>query len=79
MHSVDLAIVLLYLLVMLAVAFTHRRFAGASLENFFLGGRKVPGWMNGISCTAAPISPDAATVYGGEWNVWLSRGCGCVA
>ncbi len=65
MASVDLIIVLLYLLLMLAVAFVHRRFADASLENFFLGGRKVPGWMNGISYTAALVSPDAATAYGG--------------
>jgi solute:Na+ symporter, SSS family len=64
-HSTDLLIVLLYLLLMLAVAFMQRKFAGASLENFFLGGRKVPGWMNGVSYTAALVSPDAATAYGG--------------
>ncbi len=65
LQSLDLAIVLLYLLLMLGVALVQRRFAGASLENFFLGGRKVPGWLNGVSYTAALISPDAATGYGG--------------
>lgn len=64
-HHIDLWIVVSYILLMLGVAFAYRRFAGGSLENFFLGGRKVPGWMNGISYTAALVSPDAATGYGG--------------
>src|SRR6185312_16025518 len=64
-HQIDLWIVIAYLLLMLGIAFWNRRFARASLENFFLGGRKIPGWLNGISYTAALISPDAATGYGG--------------
>ena len=62
---IDLWIVAAYLLLMLGIAFWHYRFSRKSLENFFLGGRKVPGWMNGISYTAALVSPDAATGYGG--------------
>lgn len=61
----DLIIVVGYLLMMLGVAFWFRRFANKSMENFFLGGRKIPGWLNGVSYTAALISPDAATAYGG--------------
>src|SRR4051794_16424393 len=64
-HQIDLWIVVGYLLLMLGVAYWHRKFAGASLENFFLGGRKIPGWLNGISYTAALVSPVAATGYGG--------------
>jgi Na+/proline symporter len=64
-RQIDFWIVVAYLLLMLGIAFWHRRFARASLENFFLGGRKIPGWLNGISYTAALISPDAATGYGG--------------
>lgn len=64
-HQIDLWIVIGYLLLMLAFAFYHRRFASASMENFFLGGRKVPGWLNGVSYSAALVSPDAATGYGG--------------
>lgn len=64
-HQLDLWIVIAYLALMLGVAFWHRKFASASLENFFLGGRKIPGWLNGVSYTAALISPDAATGYGG--------------
>src|SRR3954468_23513593 len=65
LQHLDVWIVAAYLAMMLGIALWHRRFAGASLENFFLGGRKIPGWLNGISYTAALISPDAATGYGG--------------
>jgi solute:Na+ symporter, SSS family len=41
-QRIDLWIVALYLLVMLLIAFWQRRFADASLENFFLGGA-LPG------------------------------------
>ncbi len=63
--SIDIWIVALYLAMMLVIAFWQRRFAGKNMENFFLGGRKIPGWLNGISYTAALVSPDAATGYGG--------------
>jgi len=61
----DIWIVVAYLLMMLGMSLWHKRFASANLENFFLGGRKIPGWLNGISYTAALVSPDAATGYGG--------------
>ncbi|RZM26851.1 MAG: hypothetical protein EOO88_15480 [Pedobacter sp.] len=64
-NQIDIWIVIAYLLLMLAIAFWHRRFASASMDNFFLGGRKIPGWMNGVSYTSALVSPDAATGYGG--------------
>lgn len=64
-NQLDLWIVIGYLLLMLGMSLWHRRYAGANLENFFLGGRKIPGWLNGISYTAALVSPDAATGYGG--------------
>lgn len=64
-NQADIWIVVGYLLLMLGMSLWHRRSAGSNLENFFLGGRKVPGWLNGISYTAALVSPDAATGYGG--------------
>lgn len=64
-NKTDFWIVVGYLVLMLGVAFGFRRYAAASLDNFYLSGRKVPGWMNGISYTAALVSPDAATGYGG--------------
>jgi SSS family solute:Na+ symporter len=64
-NQLDVWIVGMYLLVMLVIGFWHRRFASKSMDNFFLGGRKIPGWLNGISYTSALVSPDAATGYGG--------------
>lgn len=64
-QHVDIWIVGIYILGMLGIGFWHRRFANKSMDNFFLGGRKIPGWLNGISYTAALVSPDAATGYGG--------------
>jgi SSS family solute:Na+ symporter len=61
----DLWIIIGYLVLMFGMSFWHKKFASANLENFFLGGRKIPGWLNGISYTAAMVSPDAATGYGG--------------
>jgi Na+/proline symporter len=63
--ALAVGIVVAYLLLMLGIALRYRRFASQSLDHFFLGGRKIPGWLNGVSYTAALISPDAATAYGG--------------
>jgi Na+/proline symporter len=65
MSSLDLAIIAAYLFVMLAIGLYYRRFAGKGLDNFFLAGRNVPGWLNGVSYSAALVSADAATAYGG--------------
>lgn len=64
-NQLDIWIVVGYLVLMFGLSLWHRRFASTNLENFFLGGRKIPGWLNGISYTAALVSPDAATGYGG--------------
>src|SRR5579872_2862779 len=63
--GLDLAIVVAYLVLMLGIGLYYRRYADRGLENFFLAGRNVPGWLNGISYTAAMVSADAATAYGG--------------
>jgi len=61
----DLAIIVAYLVLMLGIGLYYRRYASQGLDNFFLAGRKVPGWLNGVSYAAALVSPDAATAYGG--------------
>ena len=48
-HALDLSIIIFYLAGMLAIGFYYRRFAGKSMKNFFLAGRSIPGWLNGIS------------------------------
>jgi len=65
MSILDLTIIGVYLALMLAIGLYYRRFAEQGLENFFLAGRNVPGWLNGVSYAAAMVSADAATAYGG--------------
>jgi Na+/proline symporter len=48
MKQIDLGIIILYLFSMLGIGLYYRRFADRGLENFFLAGRKVPGWLNGV-------------------------------
>jgi Na+/proline symporter len=50
---------------MLGIGVYYRRFAGENLDNYFLAGRSIPGWLNGVSYSAALVSADAACTYGG--------------
>ncbi|MBA3481175.1 MAG: hypothetical protein H0T51_05100 [Pirellulales bacterium] len=52
-------------MLMLGIGAYYRRFAGENLENYFLAGRSIPGWLNGVSYSAALVSADAACGYGG--------------
>lgn len=61
----DYAVILIYLAMMLGIGLYYRRFASENLDNFFLAGRSVPGWLNGISYSAALVSADSACGYGG--------------
>jgi Na+/proline symporter len=61
----DYAVILTYLALMLGIGLYYRRYAGTNLDNYFLAGRSVPGWLNGISYSAALVSADAACGYGG--------------
>jgi Na+/proline symporter len=61
----DYAVILAYLLMMLGIGLYYRQFAGKNLDNFFLAGRSVPGWLNGVSYSAALVSADSACGYGG--------------
>jgi Na+/proline symporter len=61
----DYALIVGYLVLMLGIGAYYRRFAGENLDNYFLAGRSIPGWLNGISYTAALVSADSACGYGG--------------
>jgi hypothetical protein len=65
MTTPDLAIILAYLALMLGIGLYYRRYAAKGLEDFFLAGRSIRGWLNGVSYAAAMVSADAATAYGG--------------
>src|SRR5690242_4032866 len=65
LSPIDVLIVVAYSAIILYIAGRSRRFAGKNLENYFLAGRNMPGWMTGISYAASMVSADAAVGYGG--------------
>lgn len=63
--GIDFLIIAAYMAVVVYIALRSRKFAGKNLENYFLGGRGMPGWMAGISYAASMMGADAAVAYGG--------------
>jgi Na+(H+)/acetate symporter ActP len=64
-ERLDVLIILVSLAVVLAVGLYYYRFARRSSENYFLGGRNLPGWANGISYAATAMNSDVAPAYCG--------------
>ena len=62
---IDILIILAYVGVILYIAARSRKFAGKNLENYFLAGRSMPGWLTGVSYAASMVSADSAVGYGG--------------
>ncbi|MDD5766842.1 MAG: hypothetical protein PHW79_11425 [Candidatus Marinimicrobia bacterium] len=63
--SWDVIGILGYLVLMLAVGFYFRKFGQKGLDNYFLAGRKLPGWVNGIASAATAMNGDVAPTYCG--------------
>ena len=70
MISLDIAVVAVYLGTLVGIGFYLRRHASGSLEKFFLAGRRIPGWANGVSYAATMINTDVAPAYCG-WTVGI--------
>ena len=63
--TIDYTIMGLYMLGLLALGLFYRRFAQEGIENYFLAGRKLPGWLNGVSYAATCMNTDVAPAYCG--------------
>ena len=61
----DYIVMALYILGLLAMALYYRKFAQEGLENYFLGGRKLPGWLSGVSMATTCMNADVAPAYCG--------------
>lgn len=55
----------LYMLFLLGMGLYYRGFAQENMENYFLGGRKMKGWMNGTSYAVTCMNADVAPAYCG--------------
>jgi solute:Na+ symporter, SSS family len=62
---VDWSVMGLYILFLLGLGLYYKRFAHEGLENYFLGGRDVSGFMSGVSYSATTLNADVAPAYSG--------------
>ena len=61
----DILIIAAYLLFSLIVGLALRKSAGKSLEDFFLGGRKLPWYLAGLSMVATTFAADTPLLVSG--------------
>ena len=65
MSGLDYALMVLYMLFLVGMGLYYRRFAQESMENYFLGERKMKGWMSGTSYAVTCMNADVAPAYCG--------------
>lgn len=63
--TVDLLVLGGYLAVVLIIGFFFSKYSAKGAEQFFLGGRRLPGWANGISYAATSMNADVPAAYCG--------------
>lgn len=80
MHPIDLAIIVLYMLLMVAVGWWVARKASQSAESYFLAGKSLPWWIIGIAHGSSGIDITGTMwfvtmlfVYGvkATWLLWI--------
>ena len=80
MHALDLAIVVAYFILMVAVGWVVARLAARNPESYFLAGRSLPWWMIGIAHGSSGLDISGTMwfvtmlyVYGvkGIWLLWV--------
>ena len=66
-QTIDLAIIVIYLMFSFGIGIFSGRWisAGSDEESYYLAGRKMPGWMNGISYAVTAMNADVAPLYCG--------------
>ncbi|AGY58220.1 sodium:solute symporter family transporter [Gloeobacter kilaueensis] len=65
LNGLDWAIIGIYVAMLLSIGWSLRKFAQQGLENYFLGGRNLPGWLNGLSYASTCLNADVAPFYCG--------------
>ncbi len=76
--ALDPIVILAYLAVTMVIGIFGNRILGVTgkgEDDYFLGGRKMPGWLNGVSQAATSLNSDVAPLYCGiALAVGLSSG-----
>ncbi len=65
LETIDWVVIGSYFVTLVAIGLYYRRFAGRSMEDYFLSGRRNSGWANGVSYAAAMMNADVAPAYSG--------------
>ena len=65
LHTADQVVIVAYLVGVTAIGWYFRKFAGKDLANYFLAGRRLPGWLNGVSNAVTCVNADVAPAYCG--------------
>lgn len=65
LSGLDYTLMGLYMVFLIGMGLYYRRFAQENMENYFLGGRKMKGWMNGTSYAVTCMNADVAPAYCG--------------
>jgi solute:Na+ symporter, SSS family len=63
LHPLDIAIIVLYMLLMVVVGFIVERRARGGIKNYFLGGNEMPWWVLSMS--------NAASMFDISGTIWL--------
>lgn len=63
--TLDCVVIGVYMLVLMGMGILFRKSATKNLESFFLAGRRMPGWLNGVSYAATCMNADVAPAYCG--------------
>ena len=70
--TIDWAVILVFFIAIFVIGWIASRTAGKSTSEFFLGGRKMPWWLLGISmvaCTFSADTPNLVTGFVREYGV----------
>ncbi|MCK4662980.1 MAG: Na+:solute symporter [Bacteroidales bacterium] len=79
LEIIDWILIVLYIIISLAIGLKYKNRAGKSLSDFFLGGRKLPWYIAGISMVATTFAADtplavtelvAQNGISGNWIWW---------
>ncbi|MEA3450521.1 MAG: sodium:solute symporter family protein [Bacteroidota bacterium] len=79
LNNFDWLIIALYIIFIVFIGLLFRKQAGKSLSDFFLGGRKLPWWLAGLSMVATTFAADTPLVVtelvgkngiAGNWLWW---------
>lgn len=80
LHTIDIAIIFGYVVLVIWIGFVIRKLASRDIASYFLGGRRLPWWMLGLSNASSMFDITGTMwlvtilfVYGlkGAWLPWL--------